>query len=71
MESQITITEREKHFFDYLNSLLKDERMDWWNPFGAIVWLQVVFDLSVVESVMIIKKWRENYNENGYEHLLA
>ena len=71
MESQITITEREKDFFYYLNNLLKAERIDWRNPFGATFWLQGVFDLSVAESISIIKKWRENFNENGYEHLLS
>lgn len=71
MESQVRITEWEKEIFDYLNNLLKAERIDWRNPFGATFWLQGVFYLSVVESISIIKKWRENFNQNGYEHLLA
>ncbi len=68
MKSQITITESEKEMFDYLNSLRESGAV---NMFGARPYLAEQFELSKSESSYVLQKWMKNFNENGYEHLLA
>lgn len=68
MESQITITESEKEMFEFLNDLRESGSI---NMFGARPYLAKQFELSNMESLDILVKWIKNFNENGYEHLLA
>lgn len=68
MESKITITESEKEMFDYLNGLRESGAV---NMFGARPYLAEQFELSKSESSYVLQKWMKNFNENGYEHLLA
>ena len=68
MKSQIKITESEKEMFDYLNGLRESGAV---NMFGARPYLAEQFELSKSESSDILQKWMKNFNENGYEHLLA
>tara|TARA_Y100000592_G_C5475499_1_gene322031 strand:- start:864 stop:1070 length:207 start_codon:yes stop_codon:yes gene_type:complete len=68
MESKITITESEKEMFDYLNSLRESGAI---NMFGARPYLAEQFALDKRKSSDILQKWMKNFNENGYEHLLA
>ena len=68
MESQIKITESEKEMFEFLNDLRESGSI---NMFGARPCLAKQFELSKKESLNTLVKWTENFNENGYEHLLS
>jgi hypothetical protein len=68
MKSQSTITESEKEMFDYLNDLRESGAV---NMLGARPYLAEQFELSKSESRNVLSKWMKNFNENGYEHLLA
>lgn len=63
----IKITKDEKEMFDYLN-VLRDSGIT--NMFGAGSYLQDTFEIERKEANTVLTKWMENFNEDGYEHLL-
>jgi predicted deacetylase len=63
----IKITEQEKEMFDYLNDL-RDSGAT--NMFGANHYLVDEFEVDKHEARKVLSKWMENFNADGYEHLL-
>lgn len=64
---KITITQREKEMFDYLN-ILRETGIT--NMFGAAPFLKKEFHIDLVEARKVLTKWMHNFNEDGYEDLL-
>lgn len=67
MSKQITITPEEKEAFDFLNELRLSGVT---NMFGASPYLVDEFGYTSAEARTILAKWMENFNEDGYDHLL-
>lgn len=63
----IKITEQEHEMFDFLNDLRRSAAT---NMFGAAPYLTNRFNIDKYEARKVLSKWMENFNENGYEHLL-
>ena len=63
----IKITEQEKEMFDYLNDLRESGVT---NMFGASPYLVNEFGIDKYEARKVLSKWMENFNEDGYDHLL-
>jgi hypothetical protein len=63
----MTITKEEKEMFDYLN-VLRDSGVT--NMFGAGSYLAKAFKVSDKEASTVLSKWMENFNPDGYDHLL-
>lgn len=65
--SAIQITQEEKKMFDYLNNLRESGIT---NMFGATPYLAEEFDIDKRLASSVLSKWMENFNADGYEHLL-
>lgn len=65
---KIELTKSEKKMFDYLNGLRESGAV---NMFGARPYLAKQFELDKRESMTVLTKWMENFNENGYEDLIV
>lgn len=61
------ITQEEKEIFDYLNEL-RDSGVT--NMFGASTYIVDEFDITSKEASVILVKWMNNFNADGYEDLL-
>lgn len=65
--SAIQITQEEKKMFDYLNNLRESGIT---NMFGTTPYLAEEFDIDKRLASSVLSKWMENFNADGYEHLL-
>ena len=63
----IKITEQECKMFQFLNGLRKSGVT---NMFGASPYLVNRFDVNKNEASKVLAKWMDNFNEDGYTHLL-
>lgn len=61
------ITLDKKKQFDYLNTLRKCGVT---NMFGAAPYLAREFEINMSTAKKVLTEWMENFNEEGYEHLL-
>ena len=61
------ISKQEKQMFDYLNDLRNFGET---NMLGSGPFLVEEFGISNAEARQVLMKWIENFNEDGYEHLL-
>ena len=61
------ITKKEKEVFDYLNALRMSGTV---NMFGAVPYIIKVFGLDTDVARDIHVDWMENFNKNGYDHML-
>lgn len=68
METQtVKITQKEKEIFDYLNDLRESGIT---NMFGAGPYVSREFGIDKHRARNIVSKWMDNFNEQGYSHLL-
>lgn len=67
METTIKLTQLEKSVFDFLNALRKSGST---NMFGAGPYVAEEFGISKYQARDILSRWMENFNEDGYDHLI-
>ena len=63
----IKITKEEKEMFDYLNDL-RDSGIT--NMYGASPYIEEQFEIEEPKARKVLSKWMNNFNADGYEHLL-
>ena len=61
------ITKTEEVQFNYLNNLRKSGIT---NMFGATPYLVDTFGITEATARYILLKWMDNFNEDGYAHLV-
>lgn len=63
-----TITKKEKEIFNYLNDLRLSGIT---NMFGAGSYIMDEFELDKNVAHEILRKWMDNFNEDGYDNLIG
>ena len=61
------ITTEEFQMFNYLNAVRESGIM---NMFGAAPSLSDFFEITIKEARIVLGNWMDNFNEDGYSHLL-
>ena len=66
-EEVIKIIKDEKEMFDFLNELRGSGSTNMW---GASPYVSEQFEIEETKARKVLSKWMNNFNADGYEHLL-